>query len=388
MMKGKRRSCLRSFWCFGKRVPALDFCEEEVEYRGKVVSRQLQRGAKKGTGVGFVIFVSPEHARHCLKEKRLIEECSQRHGWTIQAAPLPSDLEWQNLHVSELGRAGRCFLFSVGLFLACVLVVSPVTVMDELHPLMENVKSQLNQDNYFRLMIIEYLPPLIVLMINSIVIPYLINSASLYERFWKRSDQQSRGLHMNIFFMVVNSLIIPMMSVNSLSLLLRTMYNTPLNRWNTTMGATLFSTSGSFALRYMINGSLLSNAAQLLQVPQMIYSRCLMTTAGSLLFACSVATWVLLGMYQSLNFLGAGGGPGRRGEQIPLLPGGKKDKMGGSLILASQPELVDEIKDAFTHPCEKTARREEAAAKYFLGTQQQQLPKKSSSTPLSSYGAA
>jgi len=123
------------------------------------------------------------------------------------------------------------------------------------------------------------LPPLIILMINSMVVPYIIYYIAQFEHFWQRSSQQSACLHMNIVFMVINSTIIPLMSLNSISLLLRRMGETPVNQWNTMLGASFLSSSGSFAIRYLVNSSLLSSAVQLLQIPQAVYAYCLAVSA-------------------------------------------------------------------------------------------------------------
>merc|ERR1719409_2522542 len=77
---------------------------------------------------------------------------------------------------------------------------------------------------------------------------------------------------MNIIFMVINSLLIPMMSLNSMGLFVKVVSQTPVGMWNTMLGASFLSCSGSFAIRYLANCSLLSSAMQLLQIPQGIHS--------------------------------------------------------------------------------------------------------------------
>merc|ERR1719333_2008863 len=72
--------------------------------------------------------------------------------------------------------------------------------------------------------------------------------------------------------MVINSLIIPLMSLNSMGLFVKVLSETPMDRWNLKLGASFLSSSGSFAIRYLANCSLLSSALQLLQIPQAIYA--------------------------------------------------------------------------------------------------------------------
>eukprot|EP00747_Dinoflagellata_sp_TGD_P164933 gnl/TRDRNA2_/TRDRNA2_185560_c0_seq1.p1 gnl/TRDRNA2_/TRDRNA2_185560_c0~~gnl/TRDRNA2_/TRDRNA2_185560_c0_seq1.p1 ORF type:complete len:819 (-),score=128.17 gnl/TRDRNA2_/TRDRNA2_185560_c0_seq1:63-2519(-) len=246
---------------------------EEAYYRAKVVRREKQQARHRNVGVCFLIFDSTERAHDVLTEPRFAN-AARASGWTLFPAPAPSDVDWENLHVSSLDRGIRAFVLSTALLLLCVLVVSPVTVLDELHPLVGDVDGGgLHEDGYTRALIKGYLPPLIILMINSSLIPMLILYISRYERFWQKSSQQSASLHMHIVFMVINSLVIPLMSLNSMGLLMKHMFETPLGDWNTAIGASFLSSSGSFAIRYLINGSLLSSATQLLQVPQAIHTK-------------------------------------------------------------------------------------------------------------------
>jgi hypothetical protein len=269
---------MRLLWGMGSREPTIQYYEEEVAYREKVVERVRRKGASRGVGAGFLIFDSTETVRDVLSRPEVVQVARQ-NGWTLHPAPPPSDVNWQNLHISDNGQWIRTIVLSLALFAVCILLVSPVTVLDELHPLMDNVRNQLNQDNYIRLLVTGYLPPLIILMINSIVIPYLIFHVCCYERFWQKSGEQSAGLHMNIIFMVINSLIIPLTSLNSMGLLAKHMYNTPLEQWNVVIGASFLSSSGSFAIRYLINSSLLSSVVQLCQIPQTIYAKAFALTA-------------------------------------------------------------------------------------------------------------
>jgi len=269
---------MRLLWGVGPQEPSLQYYEEEVAYREKVVERVRRKGASRGVGAGFLIFDSTETVRDMLSRPEVVQ-VAQQNGWTLHPAPPPSDVKWQNLHITDTGRWIRTSVLSLGLFAICILLVSPVTVLDELHPLMDNVRNQLNQDNYIRVLVTSYLPPLIILMLNSVVMPYLIWHVCSFERYWQKSGEQSAGLHMNIIFMVINSLIIPLTSLNSMGLLAKHMYNTPLEQWNVVIGASFLSSSGSFAIRYLINSSLLSSAVQLLQVPQTLYSKVMSMSA-------------------------------------------------------------------------------------------------------------
>lgn len=253
--------------------------EEEIEYRAKVLRREQRLPALRNVGVCFLIFDSTERARETLTDHKF-SRVSNEFGWTLLPAPPPSDINWDNLHIRPITQFWRATLTSSALFVLCVLVVSPVSVLDELHPLMEGVGKVPGHSTWARMMIAGYLPPLIILMINSMAIPFLISHITHFDRFWMRSSKQAASMHMNIAFMVINSLIIPLLSVNSLGLLVQDMVATPVDHWNAALGASFLSSSGSFAIRYLINSSLLSSGVQLLQLPHTLYHKFQMTVTS------------------------------------------------------------------------------------------------------------
>lgn len=254
-----------------------DEVEEEAQYRARVVVRERQRGTLRNVGICFLIFDSTQRARDQLVDSRCSKVASEC-GWVMLPSPPPSDIDWDNLHIGQFSQCARVVVSSVTLCLLCVLVVSPVYIIDKLHPLIDDIKNGF-QEGYARMMVVAYCPPLIVLVINSMVIPFLIHHISRFDRFSLRSSQQSATLHLNIIFMVINSLIIPIMSVKSVGLLMEHMFETPVDQWNAALGASFVSSSGSFAIRYLINSSLLSTSVQLLQLPQAIYAKFLSVTA-------------------------------------------------------------------------------------------------------------
>eukprot|EP00448_Togula_jolla_P023485 CAMPEP_0170577460 /NCGR_PEP_ID=MMETSP0224-20130122/4938_1 /TAXON_ID=285029 /ORGANISM="Togula jolla, Strain CCCM 725" /LENGTH=660 /DNA_ID=CAMNT_0010900371 /DNA_START=92 /DNA_END=2074 /DNA_ORIENTATION=+ len=243
---------------------------EEASYHAKVVQRELRQGVERSAGVCFIIFDSSEHAKDAVWEPRQ-RALAQEQGWSVFPAPPPSDIAWENLHVTDGSRGLRIAGTSMTLFALCVVVVSPVAVLGKVGPMIDGVQRALDTSATVHAAVASFLPPLIVWMINSVMVPFLIDYMTRFDRFWRKSEQQAAGLHMHTIFLVINSLLIPLTSLHSMGLLMDYMVSTTVDQWSTTLGASFLSSSGSFAIRYLVNCALLSGAFQLLQIPQTMH---------------------------------------------------------------------------------------------------------------------
>eukprot|EP00397_Hematodinium_sp_SG-2012_P016917 GEMP01017273.1.p1 GENE.GEMP01017273.1~~GEMP01017273.1.p1 ORF type:complete len:479 (+),score=79.84 GEMP01017273.1:789-2225(+) len=265
---------VRGYGIVGPQHDAVNHFSEELIYRKKVFYRLLSQGQRlECAGVAFLVFGTPETQRDMLTDA-VVQARAREHEWVLEAAPPPGDLAWKNLHVSTRHQQLRVVGFSFLLFVLCWVLVSPVTVWDRLHFLLLGVKQELLEDNLLRIIITGYLPPLVILGINNLVIPECIWYAAKWERWWRKSERERMVLHGNIIFMVINSMIIPLTCFNSLESLVKHMVTTPLTEWNVALGSTFLVSSGSLGLRYIVNSTFLSSSAQLLQIPQTFWSKC------------------------------------------------------------------------------------------------------------------
>lgn len=226
-----------------------------------------------------MVFTTPETQHDVLRDPN-VQSRAAAHDLVLQPAPPPGDVAWKNLHVAPHHQRFRVVAFTVLLFMLCWLMVCPLSLWDRLHFLFIGVKHELNDDHILRVLITGYLPPLVILGINSLVIPQCIWYAAKWERWWRKSERQRMVLHMNLFFMVINSMIIPLTCFHSLQTLVEYLATTPPTEWNVALGGTFFfSSSASLALRYMVNSTFLSSAAQLLQIPQFLTTKILLALA-------------------------------------------------------------------------------------------------------------
>ncbi|CBZ53423.1 hypothetical protein NCLIV_032100 [Neospora caninum Liverpool] len=234
----------------------------------------------RNAGVAFVVFDN----QICVKE-------------TLQT---PSDINWDNLHISRFNQvesepaaavaagssrrpagAKRGCLRSLSrivglnalLVILCVTIISPVAILNELTPIVESIDEQLIEHRLTRLTITAWLPPLILLLINSVVQPLLISYVAAGSGYWLKSVETAYTVHGNIVFQILNTLVIPLLSLSSIDSVLRIMYTNEIRDWSLILGFTLMHSSGSFALRYLLNLTFLGTANEMLQIFPLIMSR-------------------------------------------------------------------------------------------------------------------
>ncbi|ETW41354.1 hypothetical protein PFNF135_04339 [Plasmodium falciparum NF135/5.C10] len=113
-----------------------------------------------------------------------------------------------------------------------------------------------------------WLSPFIVIFVNSIIQPALISCVSMIIGFIRKSSEHTYVLQGNFIFLILNTIIIPLLSLSPLSSIIKVMYSDEIGQWSTRLGEYLFNSSGFFAMRYLLHCCFLTCANQLLQIPQ------------------------------------------------------------------------------------------------------------------------
>jgi len=237
--------------------------EERVAFAERLAARVQARGPTSGTGVGFVVFNDASAF-----EEALGERCA--YGWVTERAPPPTDVEWQNLLYVSTSRWLGSAIMTVALVALLLVVLSPVAVLFRLQPVLRGVTTELNGDTYLRSMVVAYWPPLVVFLVNSLLTPACISVIAQRQRHWRKSSKEHTILTMNAFFLMLNTFLVPLMSLQSIPRFLEHFLQLPVESWATSLGTMFLSSSGGFGLQYLVSTVFLSNGAQLMQLPRLL----------------------------------------------------------------------------------------------------------------------
>ena len=94
--------------------------------------------SKRNTGNAFILFKSPTIVDEILNHKEIIigrmnsfEGTLLNVGnWIIKRAPTPSDILWDNIKYSKKWRTIKMIVFTLVLFIGCLIIITPNYIFD------------------------------------------------------------------------------------------------------------------------------------------------------------------------------------------------------------------------------------------------------------------
>mmetsp|Transcript_4588 Transcript_4588/g.7973 ORF Transcript_4588/g.7973 Transcript_4588/m.7973 type:complete len:1070 (+) Transcript_4588:137-3346(+) len=215
---------------------------------------------------------------------------------SCESTPHPSDVNWSNLHIRWLRRTVVFWTLALLFMLAMIFVVTVVRISELVVPVLAFVRQELDElekmyvwDHYVPEMIkskirhlntrsfwkalFEQVPTMVLLFINSMVVPEAIVNISRAERSAKKSDAEMRRLLVNFTFLFTTTVVVPFCNVASMSELISMTVET-LNDKDAPaahLQNIIYAMPGVFALKYLMNATFLTNTNQLLQIGQQVY---------------------------------------------------------------------------------------------------------------------
>jgi hypothetical protein len=295
-----------AIWWYERRIawlrPLIDTLAQDLD--------ALREEKKALSGSAFITFKLPRHRDQLLQEEEGHPVTSwiwkSSHSYfsfgrppfasvtlSCERAPHPSDIIWQNLHITWWQRSLVFWSLASLLLFVMVVLVTVVRISELVMPIMHIVRKELhalehnyiwqhfvpsspktlvetlNHDNLLWKSLLEQIPTLILLFINSVMVPALITAITYCERAAKLSDAEISRMMVNFFFLFTNTVIVPFCGVASLSELLEKFFKALQEQASSEpLRKLIFASPGVFALKYLMSATFISSINQLLQVPQ------------------------------------------------------------------------------------------------------------------------
>jgi len=211
------------------------YVDAESEYTNMLENIQKEEEKNKnviiqGTGTAFVIFRSPENAynaRRIVRRKfHLGPRYSDLHleNWYIKKAPPPSDIIWENMGISKMYRILLLLMSNVPLIIISVLMVVPMVILDGFKNIVDIINNEMRQkglqSSFSQVFIDNYLPPLLLYLNSSLIVPFLIYFVATYERRERLSHLEKSVLAKNIAFMLFDIIVLPAFGLSTIYSLL------------------------------------------------------------------------------------------------------------------------------------------------------------------------
>ena len=270
-----------------KKIDAQIYFQHLTNINEKMLKFYRQLNSRRNTGNAFILFKSPLIVDDILNHKEIIiGKMNSFEGtllnvgnWIIKRAPTPSDILWDNIKYSKKWRTIRMVVFTLVLFIVCLIIITPNYIFQELSPLITNMSSQI-KDEMTSSLIKEYSYPLIVVIMNSGIIPVIVGYIAVAEMHYKRSYREKSIFVKNVVFMVINCFFIPTFGVLSWFKLKECIRYLLVTHWDMDISEG-FIRNSYFFLRYAIQVTFFSNGIQLLALPQFFVKKMRVLLASS-----------------------------------------------------------------------------------------------------------
>lgn len=116
-----------------------------------------------------------------------------------------------------------------------------------------------------------YTPSLVVFLLNSILLPFLVERVADFERHHLFHERTRSVLHKNTLFLFVNTIVLPSFALNSVTALVDFALRTEFSQWDDVLGNLFVSSSGAFFISYVIHSGLLGSAAAIVDLNQALW---------------------------------------------------------------------------------------------------------------------
>lgn len=194
-------------------------------------------------------------------------------NWRFRLAPPPADIQWRNLHVGPSDKWSRWLTANMLLLVLMVAIIAPVAIISHLRPLLDSARASIaeNSSHPQMVLVFNYTPALVVFLVNSLLLPFLIELAANFEQHDTVSSKARSVFRKNAFFLTLNTIIVPSLALNSIAAFIQLTYNTQWERWQEIVGTVFLQSSGHFFIQYTIHAALLGAGAQFLDLSQWIW---------------------------------------------------------------------------------------------------------------------
>lgn len=303
-----------AIWWYERKIaglrPTIAWLTEDLD--------RIRSGKKRISGSAFVTFKHPRHRDRLLQET---EDApvptwiwARSHTFfsfgrppfasvtlSCERAPHPSDVNWQNMHVAWWQRELVFWSLASLLLFTMVVLVTVVRISEFVVPIIELAHQELDSLEEMRIWkqfvpkqvkklvttlntdmiwqsLFEQVPTLVLLFVNSTMVPAAITAIAKCERTVKLSDAELTRMLVNFFFLFTNTVVVPFCGVASLSELIAMLLQAMQKQGDPEpFQGLIFASPGMFALKYLMNATFISSANQLVQVSQVFGRWCQLT---------------------------------------------------------------------------------------------------------------
>jgi hypothetical protein len=155
------------------------------------------------------------------------------------------------MHKNENLASIKSWFLVFCLFLVSVLLITPITLMDNLKPILTVLEKLFHEDSYISILLGTYFAPLMLLLFNVVIIPFFIDLIALVEDHKTKSARQVAIMKKNFGFMLINTIFLPLTGLLTIKSFIEYISDLNWKNFPTALSGNLV-TNNYFFLRYII----------------------------------------------------------------------------------------------------------------------------------------
>ncbi|XP_078675138.1 osmosensitive cation channel TMEM63C-like isoform X2 [Branchiostoma floridae x Branchiostoma belcheri] len=259
--------------CGVVEVDALEYYTQEEERLTAECEQEKKRSFQEDLGMAFVTFNSDKVAARIVGDYRTflkgppaassVSTQVQSMHWTVDFAPAPDDVNWENLSISGVSWWFRVIIINIILLVFLFFLTTPAIILNTL-----------DQWNYKKLfdglhspLISQTLPTLLLWTLTA-VLPVLVYRTSLLEGHWTKSGFNHSVMRKTFVFLLFMTLILPSLGLTSLKAFVEFAL-TPEGQ-QTKWACIFLPDNGAFFVNYVITSGFIGTSLELIRFPELI----------------------------------------------------------------------------------------------------------------------
>uniref|UniRef100_A0A4W5MT99 Transmembrane protein 63A n=1 Tax=Hucho hucho TaxID=62062 RepID=A0A4W5MT99_9TELE len=287
--------CCRTSNC--QEVDAIEYFRSHAAGLLEEVRIQRKLVPQHPLGMAFVTLQSEAMATYILKDFNALDcgngDSSVRCGcgrepqpssysatlkvrnWSIDYAPHPRNVYWDNLSVQGFRWWFRCLLLNFFLFFLLTFLTTPSIIISTMDKF--NVTKPIY---YLNSAVVSQFFPTLLLWSFSALLPTVVYYSTLGECHWNRSREQLIMMHKLYIFLLFMVLILPSLGLTSLAVFFRWLFDKEFLA-DGKLRCVFLPDQGAFFVNYVITAGLVGSGMELLRLPGLLLYTIRMALARS-----------------------------------------------------------------------------------------------------------
>lgn len=178
-------------------------------------------------------------------------------------------MKWENLGANQHFATFKRVLFFLLVVLISLTLLTPTYAINMLDPLKYTLSKLVVRVSFLTQMIATYFTPLIIIFINFVIIPSLVDFSVLFEDHQRESNIQISIIWRIFFFMLLNTLLIPITEASTAQVFFQKLEAKHLEEWPTLLSGNMMTQQYVF-IKFIVQLTFITNGLSLIDAPHRI----------------------------------------------------------------------------------------------------------------------